>query len=116
MSNGRIFDWDSIGTHHSPGSKIGVKVVNGQNMQLVWAEFHPGDRYELHSHEREQFSFMVSGRMKLTVGDDTREIGPGEMWHAPSNVVHGGELVGDEPVVFVDVYSPPAEEYKGYSK
>ncbi len=24
-------------------------------------------------------------------------------------VVHGGEMLGDEPVVFIDVYSPPSE-------
>ena len=78
----------------------------------VWAEFQPGSSYPLHSHEREQFSFMVSGRMRLTVGEEVAEIGPGDMWHAPGNVVHGGEILGDEPVVFVDVYSPPAEEFK----
>ena len=116
MDIGKIFDWDSIETDRFSESKVEVKVVDGQNMQLVWAKFLPGSRYELHSHEREQFSFMVSGRMKLTVGDETREIGAGEMWHAPSNVVHGGELVGDEPVVFIDVYSPPSEEFKRDTK
>ena len=52
---------------------------------------------------------MVSGRMRLTVGDEVRDIGPGDMWYAPANVQHGGEILGDEPVVFVDVYAPPAE-------
>ena len=50
-----------------------------------------------------------NGELKQLVGDETREIGPGEMWHAPANVVHGGELLGDEPVVFIDIYSPPSE-------
>ena len=81
-------------------------------MQTSMAEFQPGSAYPLHSHEREQFSFMLSGRMRLTVGEEVTEIGPGDMWHAPGNVVHGGGILGDEPVVFVDVYSPPAEEFK----
>ena len=61
---------------------IGVKVVDGKNMQLVWAEFQPGTTYRLHSHEREQFSFMVSGRMRLVaLGlEEVAEIGPGDMW------------------------------------
>ena len=112
MSDGKIFDWDSVETRYPHNPKIGEKVVDGENMQLVWAEFQPGTRYELHSHAREQFSFMVSGRMKLTVGKETREIGVGDMWHAPSNVVHGGEPLGNEPVVFIDVYSPPSEEMR----
>ena len=37
------------------------------------------------------------------------EIGPGDMWHAPAHVPHGGEVLGREPVVFVDVYAPPSK-------
>ena len=109
MGQGRIFNWDGVeplpSDERYPG--IAAKVVNGKNMQLIWAEFQPGSTYALHAHEREQFSFMLSGRMRLTVGDQVSEIGPGDMWYAPSNVVHGGEILGDEAVVFVDVYSPP---------
>ena len=45
--------------------------------------------------------------MRLTVGDEVRDIGPGDMWHAPAGIEHGGEVLGDEPVIFIDVYSPP---------
>ena len=54
-------------------------------------------------------SVMISGRMRLTVGDEVRDIGPGDMWFAPANVEHGGEILGDQPVVFIDVYAPPAD-------
>ena len=30
------------------------------------------------------------------------------MCYAPTNVPHGGELLGDAPVVFVDIYAPPS--------
>ena len=109
MIGSNIFSWESIDAEYFPDSKVRVKLATGDNMQLIWAEFQPDGRYDLHSHACEQFSLMISGRMKLTVGDETREIGPGEMWHAPANVVHGGEMLGDEPVVFIDIYSPPSE-------
>ncbi len=82
--------------------------VTGESCQLLWAKFEPGGTYELHSHPHEQISVMVSGRMRLTVGDEVRDIGPGDMWYAPANVQHGGEILGDEPVVFIDVYAPPS--------
>ena len=116
MSQGKIFNWAGVEPWPSNYPGIGVKVVNGKNMQLIRAEFQPGATYTLHSHEREQFSFMVSGRMRLTVGEEVAEIGPGDMWHAPGNVVHEDEILGNEPVVFVDVYSPPADEFKGDGK
>ena len=112
MSQGRIFSWADVDPWPSKHPGIAEKVVTGKNMQLIRAEFQPGATYRLHSHQREQFSFMLSGRMRLTVGDEVAEIGPGDMWYAPSNVAHGGEILGNEPVVFVDVYSPPADEFK----
>lgn len=93
-----------------PGEKVYTAIpVTGESCQLVWAKFEPGGTYELHSHTHEQASVMISGRMRLTVGDEVREIGPGDMWFAPANVEHGGEILGDEPVVFIDIYAPPAE-------
>ena len=52
--------------------------------------------------------------MRLTVGDEVREIGPGDMWYAPANVPHGGEVLGGEPVVFVDIYAPPDDRIVEY--
>jgi len=82
--------------------------ATGESCQLLWAKFEPGGTYELHSHPHEQMSVVVSGRMRLTVGDEVRDIGPGDMWYAPADVKHGGEILGDEPVVFIDVYAPPS--------
>ena len=83
--------------------------ATGESCQLLWAKFEPGGTYELHSHPHEQMSVIVSGRMRLTVGNQVRVIGPGDMWYAPANVKHGGEILGDEPVVFIDVYAPPSK-------
>ena len=82
--------------------------ATGESCQLLWAKFEPGGTYELHSHPHEQMSVVVSGRMRLTVGDEVRDIGPGDMWYAPANVKHGGEILSHEPVVFIDVYAPPS--------
>ena len=93
-----------------PDRKVHTAIpVTGEKCQLVWTKFEPGGTYELHSHTHEQASVMISGRMRLTVGGEVKEIGPGDMWFAPANVEHGGEILGDEPVVFIDIYAPPAE-------
>lgn len=83
-------------------------VETGEHLQLIWAKYEPDASYTPHSHPHEQFSILLRGRMRLTVGDEVRDIGPGDMWYAPANVVHGGELLGDEPVVFIDIYGPPS--------
>ena len=89
-------------------------VGTGEHLQLIWARYEPGARYTLHAHPHEQFSVLLHGRLRLTVGDEVRDIGPGDMWYAPANVAHGGEILGEEAVVFIDVYGPPSERILHY--
>ena len=42
----------------------------------------------------------------------SKEIKAGDIWYVPSNVVHGGEALGDDPIIFVDIYSPPNPDLK----
>ena len=83
-------------------------VATGTHQEVNWVKFKAGSTYPLHSHPYEQTSIMISGRMRLTVGDEVREVGAGDMWFAPSDVPHGGEILPDEPVVFIEIYSPPS--------
>ena len=67
--------------------------ATGESCQLLWAKFEPGGTYELHSHPHEQMSVVVSGRMRLTVGDEVRDNRPGDIWYAPAIEKHGGEIL-----------------------
>ena len=92
------------------------RLIMGEHQELNWVKFEPGSKYPLHSHPYEQVSIVVQGRMLLTVGEDVREVGPGDMWHASAEVTHGVEILGDEAVVFIDVYSPASEGHDGSVK
>jgi len=107
-----FFNWDEVEAedHALPSSRCRIKLITGEQMQLIWAEIQPGGQYEMHSHPHEQFSMMLAGRMQLTVGEQERLVAPGDIWHVPPNVVHGGRIVGDERVVFMDVFHPIRED------
>ena len=102
----QIFSWDEIDRYGFDEDGSEAQIISGEHMHLIRAVYEPGSTYPMHSHPHEQFSLLLSGRILLTVGDDTREIGPGDGWYAASNVPHGGQIIGDEKAVFVDVYSP----------
>ncbi len=105
-SNRRIFSWGELESFHWDDDRMSGQIISGAQMHLIRAVYEPGAVYEMHSHPHEQFSLLLSGRLELTVGDETREIGPGDGWYAPGDVPHGGVVLGDEPAVFIDVYSP----------
>lgn len=48
-----------------------------------------------HEHPEEQFLYVLSGRAKVTLGDQTYEIGPGEGSFHPSGVNHRVEILED---------------------
>ena len=102
----QIFGWEDIDRYrfHEDGSE--AQIISGEHMHFLRAVFEPGSIYPMHSHPHEQFSLLLSGQILLTVGDETREIGPGDGWYAAGNVPHGGQIIGDEKAVFIDVYSP----------
>ena len=102
----RIFSWDELDAVRWDDDQVDAQIVTGEHMHLIRAVYEPGATYEMHSHPYEQFSLLLAGRLLLTVGDETREIGPGDGWYAPADVPHGGKVLGDEPAVFLDVYSP----------
>jgi quercetin dioxygenase-like cupin family protein len=53
---------------------------------------------------------VVSGQLRFTIGDETRECGPGDMYLIPSNVPHTVMAVGG-PAVALDVFTPIREDY-----
>ncbi|MFM9996293.1 MAG: cupin domain-containing protein [Phycisphaerales bacterium] len=65
-----------------------------------------------HQHENEQFSAVLSGRLRFGLGADgtpqRREVtvGPGEVIHLPSNLPHSAEALED--TVVLDIFSPPS--------
>lgn len=62
-----------------------------------------------HEHPQEQTGYLVSGRLRLTIGGETYDVGPGDSWSIPGGVPHGAEVLED--AVAVEVFSPVREDY-----
>ncbi len=92
----------------APGCKL--KTPFGENLMLSRVEMEDAAEIPLHDHPHEQAGIMISGTLRLTIGDETRTIGPGEMYLIPPNVPHRAIAEGG-PVVVLDVFSPIREDY-----
>lgn len=86
--------------------------VVGEKVMISHITLHQGCRVPTHSHENEQMSCILSGRLRFGLGaegsPDRREVtlGPGEVLHLPSNVPHSAEAL--EETVVLDVFAPPS--------
>ena len=94
----------------SPVPGCRMRTPFGQNMMLSYLEMDPGAEVPLHHHPHEQGGMLISGRLQLTIGEETRIVEPGAMFLIPPNVPHRA-LALDAPVVVLDVFSPVREDY-----
>jgi quercetin dioxygenase-like cupin family protein len=77
---------------------------------LSYLEMDPGAEVPLHSHPHEQGGILVSGRLQLTIGDETRVVEAGSLFLIPPGVPHRA-VACDGPAVILDVFSPVREDY-----
>ena len=82
----------------------------GEGAMLNLIRFEPGAIVPLHSHPHEQLGMVLRGAMTFRIGDETRELGPGETWTIPSNVPHEA-TAGPEGAVVIDVFAPVREDW-----
>jgi quercetin dioxygenase-like cupin family protein len=89
---------------------INARVVNGERLALGVVELDPGAVVQEHRHEHEQLGMVIRGAMTFRIGDETRELGPGETWTIPSNIPHEA-TAGPEGAVVIDVFAPVREDW-----
>lgn len=94
----------------SPAPGVEVRLVAGGHLMTCWITLAPETDLPLHEHPNEQIGVVVEGRIRVTVGGETRQLGPGGAYVVPPNVRHGGST-GAEGCRLVESFSPPREDY-----
>jgi quercetin dioxygenase-like cupin family protein len=83
---------------------------SGERSMTVYITVEKGREVPMHTHPHEQIGYLQSGRARFRIGDDERVMEALDGYSIPSNVPHGVDALED--CVFVDVFSPPREEYR----
>jgi quercetin dioxygenase-like cupin family protein len=88
------------------------RLITGDRMMLAHVYLKQGCVVPKHSHENEQFTYILEGALRFWIGEDEKEevvVRVGEVLHIPSNVPHKAEALED--TLDVDVFSPPREDW-----
>jgi quercetin dioxygenase-like cupin family protein len=110
MALGQVYNWADV---PSEVVRRGVsrKGFRSGNTLLVMNECQPGMDVNPHSHDFEQLVYILQGRVRFHLGDEAHELSAGSMLVVPAGVRHYMEILGDETVLNLDVFSPPRADY-----
>lgn len=97
--------WDRLPAD-KPMPALERRRVIGSEAMLSHVTLHKGCVVPSHAHVNEQFTCVLSGRVKFTLADGERVLAAGEVLHLPSHAPHGAEAL--ETAVVLDVFAPPS--------
>lgn len=81
----------------------------GKDAMCVENTFETGGIGAMHSHPHTQVTYIVSGRYRFTIGEETRDVGPGDTLLKENGVVHGCTCL--EGGVMIDFFTPMREDF-----
>jgi quercetin dioxygenase-like cupin family protein len=87
-------------------------ISQASDHQVVFLQFPAGAKAAPHTHGA-QWGVVVSGAMRLTIGDETRDYGPGDWHFVPSGVVHSAEFLAD--TCLIDIFDEK-DRYRPYGE
>jgi mannose-6-phosphate isomerase-like protein (cupin superfamily) len=65
-------------------------------------DYPAGTVFDTHTHSVEKIDAVLEGRFRITMGDDSVVLEPGEAVLVPRGATHSAEVVGQETVVSLD--------------
>jgi quercetin dioxygenase-like cupin family protein len=88
-----------------------VELARGHAMFLGLNCFETGQSQAVHTHDgADKFYLLLSGRASMVVGEETREVGPGQVVWAPAGVPHGVARAHERTVMLVGMSPPPSQK------
>jgi quercetin dioxygenase-like cupin family protein len=94
------------------GDSVRARRIEGERVTLAVLELAPDAVVPGHRHENEQVGMVITGSVTFTIGDETRELGPGGTWRIPSDTPHQ-VVTGPDGAIVIDVFAPIRSDWDG---
>lgn len=106
-----LLRWDAV-PMETVNPMMRRQIITGELMTVAKIYFRDGFLVPMHSHHNEQITQVISGRLRFRLGEDgeqTIDVGPGEVIVIPADLPHEALAVGD--VVEIDMWSPRRDDW-----
>ncbi len=93
---------------------VTARVVEGRAVTFSLVELEPNAVVALHEHANEQVGVVLTGLLRFTVGDQTRELRAGDTYLIPGGTPHTA-VAGPDGAAVVDVFSPVRDDWRRFA-
>ncbi len=94
---------------------VTVQAVEGDRSTLAIVDLEPGATVQEHRHDNEQLGILVRGTMHFRVGDETRDLVPGDTWRITSDTPHE-VTAGPDGALAVESFAPARADWAGLDR
>ena len=105
------YRWEDL-PREKVNEALARRLITGDRVMLAHVYLTKGCLVPRHSHENEQFTYILQGALLFNIGADGAEevvVRAGEVLHLPSHVPHEARALED--TLDVDVFCPPREDW-----
>jgi quercetin dioxygenase-like cupin family protein len=111
QGNVELLQWDDI-PMETVNPSMRRQIITGELLTVARIYLKDGFLVPMHSHHNEQITQVISGVLKFRLGEDgdeTIDVGPGQVIVIPANLPHEARVVGD--VVETDMWAPRRDDW-----
>ena len=105
------YRWDEV-PREELHERLSRRLITGDQVMLAHVYLKQGCVVPKHSHQNEQFTYILEGALRFLVGETGAEeivVRAGEVLHLPANVPHEAHALED--TLDVDIFYPPREDW-----
>ena len=78
------------------------RIFHSPQMTFAHWDFDAGSPIHEHGHDQEEVWHVLEGTLEVTIGDETRRVGPGMVAIVPANTRHSVNAVTSGKAIVVD--------------
>jgi len=93
----------------APGIRRFIFSLN--RVMSIYFQIDPRVVIGQHSHPHEQMGMLIQGKMKWRIGDKETILQAPALYRVPSNEPHQVEVLGNETLIVLDIFSPIREDF-----
>ena len=103
MAEIKKYSWDKVKREQLSDTFV-RRMIYGDRVMVAQLDIKKGSVVPEHSHENEQVTWIMKGKLRLILEGKDIDVGEGEVLVIPSNVKHSA--IALEDTLDVDIFSP----------